>query len=143
MRHGASRTLSSEPPSTADRSDPQYHRVRRQAGRGCDRLGVEEHLPFVHVELRRELEGGWQFRSHTDTEVILAAYQEWGCECLSRFNGMFAFLIYDRERKTFVEVPDSTQEKGRRRVAVQTGISTGVKTELAAGLKQGDKIILQ
>ncbi|MEK7753697.1 MAG: efflux RND transporter periplasmic adaptor subunit [Acidobacteriota bacterium] len=52
-------------------------------------------------------------------------------------------VIYDRERKTFVEVPDPTQEKGRRRVAVQTGISTGVKTELAAGLKQGDKIILQ
>jgi len=52
-------------------------------------------------------------------------------------------VIYDRERKTFVEVPDPTQEKGRRRQAIQTGISTGVKTELASGLKQGDKIILQ
>ena len=52
-------------------------------------------------------------------------------------------VIYDSERKTFVEVPDPTQEKGRRQVAVQTGISNGVKTELVAGLKQGDKIILQ
>jgi len=52
-------------------------------------------------------------------------------------------VIYDRERKTFVEVPDATQEKGRRKLAIQTGISTGVKTELTAGLKQGDKVILQ
>ncbi|MBI4874305.1 MAG: efflux RND transporter periplasmic adaptor subunit [Acidobacteria bacterium] len=52
-------------------------------------------------------------------------------------------VIYDRERKTFAEVPDATQEKGRRRVSIQTGISTGVKTELVAGLKQAEKVILQ
>jgi HlyD family secretion protein len=52
-------------------------------------------------------------------------------------------VIYDRERKTFVEVPDATQEKGRRKLAIRTGISTGVKTELTAGLKQGEKVILQ
>lgn len=52
---------------------------------------------YNHIELRAELEeSGYQFVSHSDTEVIIAAYREWGKECLSRFNGMFAFLIYDR-----------------------------------------------
>lgn len=51
-------------------------------------------------ELRAELERrGYRFRSRTDTEVILAAYDEWGVECLRRFNGMFAFGIYDTERR--------------------------------------------
>lgn len=52
-------------------------------------------------ELRSELEGlGFQFRSRTDTEVVLAAWACWGPDCLPRFNGMFAFAIWDRlERK--------------------------------------------
>lgn len=59
---------------------------------------------YNHIELRAELEKvGYRFVSHSDTEVIIAAYREWGKECLSRFNGMFAFLIYDREqRRLFV-----------------------------------------
>lgn len=59
---------------------------------------------YNHIELRAELEMlGHRFASHSDTEVILAAYREWGKECLSRFNGMFAFVIYDREqRRLFV-----------------------------------------
>jgi len=52
-------------------------------------------------------------------------------------------VLYDKDRKTSVEVPDLAQEKGRRTVPVTLGISDGVKTELAAGLKQGDKLILQ
>lgn len=53
---------------------------------------------YNHIELRSELEElGHRFVSHSDTEVILAAYSEWGKKCLPRFNGMFAFLIYDRE----------------------------------------------
>jgi asparagine synthase (glutamine-hydrolysing) len=47
-------------------------------------------------ELRRELEAlGHRFKSETDAEVIIYAYIEWGRECLSRFNGMFAFAIWD------------------------------------------------
>ncbi|NEX64045.1 asparagine synthase (glutamine-hydrolyzing) [Noviherbaspirillum galbum] len=51
---------------------------------------------YNHIELRRELEAcGHRFFSHSDTEVILAAYAEWGPQCLSRFDGMWAFAIYD------------------------------------------------
>ncbi len=50
-------------------------------------------------ELRRELSGrGYKFVSQCDTEVILAAYDEWGADCVRRFNGMFAFGIYDTQR---------------------------------------------
>jgi asparagine synthase (glutamine-hydrolysing) len=48
-------------------------------------------------EVRAELkERGHAFRTESDTEVILAAWEQWGPDCLSRLNGMFAFAIYDR-----------------------------------------------
>ncbi|MDH7500555.1 MAG: asparagine synthase (glutamine-hydrolyzing) [candidate division NC10 bacterium] len=51
-------------------------------------------------ELRIELEAkGYRFHSRTDTEVLLYSYAEWGEECLTRFNGMFAFAIWDRSRQ--------------------------------------------
>lgn len=55
-------------------------------------------------ELRQELKSrGYLFHSSCDTEVILAAYDEWGAECVRRFNGMFAFAIYDtRNRELFM-----------------------------------------
>lgn len=52
---------------------------------------------YNYLELREELRGkGHRFVSNTDTEVILASYAEWGTECVSRFNGMWAFALYDR-----------------------------------------------
>jgi HlyD family secretion protein len=54
-----------------------------------------------------------------------------------------AAIIYDKDRKATVEVPDATAEKGRKKVPVKLGISNGVKTELVAGLNQGAKVILQ
>jgi asparagine synthase (glutamine-hydrolysing) len=58
---------------------------------------------YNYIELRDELKAlGYVFRTQTDTEVLLAAYMEWGEECLQRFNGMWAFIIYDRfEKKIF------------------------------------------
>ena len=51
-------------------------------------------------ELRRELAGlGAQFRTDGDTEVILAAYEQWGVDCLRRLDGMFAFALYDCARR--------------------------------------------
>ena len=51
-------------------------------------------------ELRIELESlGHKFRSKTDTEVVLHAYAHWGGECVRRFNGMFAFAIWDKTRQ--------------------------------------------
>jgi len=52
-------------------------------------------------------------------------------------------ILYDKERKTSVEVPDRKGENGRRKVAVKVGISNGVKAEVLEGLKPGDKVILQ
>ncbi len=59
---------------------------------------------YNFTDLRQELfEKGHVFRSAGDTEVILAAYREWGVDCLTRLNGMFAFALYDvRQRKLFV-----------------------------------------
>lgn len=55
-------------------------------------------------ELRRELtEKGYVFKGHSDTEVLLNSYLCWGEECVSRFNGIFAFAVYDeRERTLFI-----------------------------------------
>jgi asparagine synthase (glutamine-hydrolysing) len=51
---------------------------------------------YNHLELRAELEkAGHRFRSHSDTEIILAAYSEWGTDSFARFNGMWALAIYD------------------------------------------------
>jgi asparagine synthase (glutamine-hydrolysing) len=51
---------------------------------------------YNYIELRKELiDAGYQFRTTGDTEVILRAYQYWGKGCVSMFNGMWAFAIYD------------------------------------------------
>lgn len=53
---------------------------------------------YNYLELRAELSSlGYDFKSQTDTEVILAAYAEWGELCQHKLNGMWAFAIYDRE----------------------------------------------
>jgi asparagine synthase (glutamine-hydrolysing) len=57
---------------------------------------------YNYVELRRELSAHWTFHSTSDTEVILAAYDRWGEDCVSRLRGMFAFALWDaRNRKLF------------------------------------------
>ncbi len=54
---------------------------------------------YNYVEIREELKAiGVVLRSDSDTEVLLEAYKQWGTECLSRFNGMFSFALYDRTK---------------------------------------------
>ena len=66
-----------------------------------------EHLTLIHngevynfQEIKEELiQEGYDFISHTDTEVILKAFHAWGVKCVQKFRGMFAFAIYDKEEK--------------------------------------------
>jgi asparagine synthase (glutamine-hydrolysing) len=58
-------------------------------------------------ELREELVRlGFSFRSSSDTEVIINSYRAWGIECIFKFNGMFAFALWDNERKRLYLVRD-------------------------------------
>jgi asparagine synthase (glutamine-hydrolysing) len=53
-------------------------------------------------EIREALRGSHTFKSHTDTELVLHAFEEWGPDCVDRFNGIFAFAIVDvRNRRLF------------------------------------------
>lgn len=55
---------------------------------------------YNYLELRRELEAEYNFRSQSDTEVLLAAYEKWGVDCLDRLIGMFALVIWDEDKQT-------------------------------------------
>src|SRR5271169_790112 len=52
-------------------------------------------------------------------------------------------IIYDKDKKASVEVPDSKAKDGKKKVAVNIGISNGAETELLSGLKEGDQVVLQ
>jgi len=55
---------------------------------------------YNYIELKNELiASGHKFHTATDTEVVLAAYTQWGDDCVNRFNGMWAFVIYDKNNK--------------------------------------------
>ncbi len=54
---------------------------------------------YNYLEIKKELKDFYDFKTETDTEVLLASYIKWGIGCLNRFNGMFAFVIWDRKEK--------------------------------------------
>ncbi|HTA27035.1 MAG TPA: asparagine synthetase B, partial [Bacteroidia bacterium] len=57
----------------------------------------------LRLELQRAKVGdsnaAYSFRTQSDSEVIIAAYQRWGAECVKYFNGMFAFAIWDKQKE--------------------------------------------
>lgn len=57
---------------------------------------------YNYIELREELkQKGYVFESDSDTEVILYSYKEWGYSCVKKFNGMWAFVVWDKEKDLF------------------------------------------
>src|SRR4051812_21953996 len=67
---------------------------------------------YNFAELRQQLQAhGHRFRSQTDTEVILAAYDQWGVDCVQRLVGMFAFAIWDDRRRRLWLVRDRLGKK--------------------------------
>lgn len=52
-------------------------------------------------------------------------------------------VIYDKDKKAFVEIPDPSAKDGKKKIAVNLGISNGAKAEVLSGLKQGDQVVLQ
>lgn len=67
---------------------------------------------YNYIELRSELEqAGYIFQTKSDTEVLINAYQQWGSSCLSHFNGMWSFVIYDKRRNIFFGARDRSGVK--------------------------------
>ncbi|MBD3766862.1 MAG: N-acetylglutaminylglutamine amidotransferase [Gammaproteobacteria bacterium] len=62
---------------------------------------------YNYPELRQQLEGyGHRFQSHSDTEIILKGYRQWGLDCVQHFEGMFAFAIWDANQQTLFACRD-------------------------------------
>ena len=98
---------------------------------------------YNYVEIKEELKRkGHAFLTRTDTEVILKSYEEWGVECLGKFNGMFSFTLFDRKKNKLFAARDrfgvkpyyyyknkdwfifSSEQKGIRfHPSVETGIN--------------------
>ena len=67
---------------------------------------------YNYIELREELKKkGYQFNTQSDTEVILKAYEEWGFDCQNKFNGMWAFALWDESKQELFLSRDRIGEK--------------------------------
>ena len=92
---------------------------------------------YNYLELRQELEmQGYQFRSRTDTEVILHLYHRDGVECLQHLRGMFALAIWDARRRELFLARDRVGKKPLCYHADEYGITFG--SEIKAVLQDPD-----
>lgn len=77
-----------------DLSEHGHQPMQDEASNWCVTFNGEI---YNYLEIREELKKlGWSFRGHSDTEVLLKAWTQWGLDALNRFNGMFAFAIFNR-----------------------------------------------
>jgi asparagine synthase (glutamine-hydrolysing) len=114
---------------------PAGHQPMQDPDSGCWLVFNGEIFNFK--ELRRELEArGRRFRSQGDTEVLLAAYCEWGERCLERFRGMFALALWDPGRQTLLVARDRLGIKPLYYAALPGRFVFGseLRTLLASGL---------
>src|SRR3989344_1581199 len=66
---------------------------------------------YNFLDIKKLLQDKYPFKSNSDTEVILYAYQEWGFKCLEKLGGMFSFVIYDRKNKLLFGARDRLGQK--------------------------------
>jgi len=92
---------------------------------------------YNHADLRRELERhGHRYRTRSDTETIVHAYEQWGDDCVHRFRGMFAFAIWDASKRRLLLVRDRIGIKPLywARTGDQILFGSEIKAILASGL---------
>lgn len=102
---------------------------------------------YNYRELREELKSkGYRFRTDTDTEVLLAAFREWDTDCLSRLNGMFAFAVWDNQRRRLTLARDRVgikplyycQPKSATAAGESFLFGSEIKSILATGLVKAE-----
>jgi len=103
---------------------------------------------YNYRELRDELvAAGHRFASDTDSEVILHAYEQWGTACLDRFNGMWAFALYDCRRRRLVLARDRFGIKplyyGRTGRGLVFSSMIGALREHGLGGRPNDRAVMQ
>ena len=92
---------------------------------------------YNHADVRRELEQhGHRYRTRSDTETIVHAYEEWGDDCVCRFRGMFAFALWDAPKRRLLLVRDRIGIKPLywARAGDQILFGSEIKAILASGL---------
>jgi asparagine synthase (glutamine-hydrolysing) len=92
---------------------------------------------YNHADVRHELEArGHTYRTRSDTETIVHAYEEWGDDCVDRFNGMFAFAIWDENRRRLLLARDRLGIKPLywARCGEQLVFGSEIKAIFASGL---------
>ncbi|MFC1589925.1 asparagine synthase (glutamine-hydrolyzing) [Candidatus Omnitrophota bacterium] len=97
---------------------------------------------YNYIELRRELkEEGVQFRTGSDTEVLLQSYIHYGERCVERFEGMWSFAIFDGKARTLFLSRDRFAEKPLYYMKTGSGIYFGSETKFIKALSQEDVVL--